>query len=54
MRGRALFIHALQGMKPHHAGTLLQVLGEEFYVADDLKLPDGILSISRPLNTLQS
>jgi Svf1-like N-terminal lipocalin domain len=22
MRGRALFIHALQGMKPHHAGTL--------------------------------
>jgi Svf1-like N-terminal lipocalin domain len=21
MRGRALFIHALQGMKPHHAGT---------------------------------
>lgn len=21
MRGRALFVHALQGMKPHHAGT---------------------------------
>ena len=25
MRGRAIFIHALQGMKPHHAGTLLMI-----------------------------
>jgi Svf1-like N-terminal lipocalin domain len=24
MRGRALFIHALQGMKPHHAGWLFR------------------------------
>jgi Svf1-like N-terminal lipocalin domain len=24
MRGRALFIHALQGMKPHHAGSSVQ------------------------------
>jgi Svf1-like N-terminal lipocalin domain len=27
MRGRALFVHALQGMKPHHAGTLLPIPG---------------------------
>jgi Svf1-like N-terminal lipocalin domain len=26
MRGRALFIHALQGMKPHHAGMLAFLL----------------------------
>lgn len=28
MRGRALFVHALQGMKPHHAGTLLTIAEE--------------------------
>lgn len=51
MQGRALFIHGLQGMKPHHAGTLISV-SEDGLLMPDLSQPqNGILSTSKPQRT---
>lgn len=50
MRGRALFIHALQGMKPHHAGTLSPVL-ETLSLADFPQLHGGTSSTFKPQHT---
>jgi len=52
MRGRALFIHALQGMKPHHAGTsFLGLVPRGRLESDGLQLQDGILSTFRRRHT---
>lgn len=52
LKGRGLFIHALQGMKPHHAGK--SDLGLSMDPADRKQLRDGTSSTSRPLLTRPS
>lgn len=46
--GRAFFVHALQGMKPHHAGKEVIALFLDFPSLMTCQPPSGILSISSP------
>jgi hypothetical protein len=49
LNGRGLFIHALQGMKPHHAGKFpFPLMRESGELTSSLKLHDGTLSTSKP------
>lgn len=49
LKGRGVFIHALQGMKPHHAGKS----GNQYLLGMCLtsQLPGGTFSISKPRRT---
>ena len=46
VKGRGMLSHALQGMKPHHAGKLISIKTVIFRLTSQLR--DGILSTSNP------